>query len=216
LAGLGLWYDADHAASFVYSSGAVVSQWKDRSPNARDMIQTTVASQPVRNGAMNGRTTVVFDGNDCWLYRSAVYTIAQPFTVLFVMDSIAAAGDETQTVIAAYGGAFQITTSAGYLLRLYANTPDLIATHAVTGAHVWRAECNGATSAIYRDRTLSKSGALGTAGTTTGMMLSIERGWGTADAIRGQLAELCLYERILSAGEAGQVENYLKSKWGTP
>ncbi len=47
---LGLWLDASDATS-ITSSGGLVSQWNDKSGNARHAVQTSSSSQPTLNGA---------------------------------------------------------------------------------------------------------------------------------------------------------------------
>ena len=47
---LGLWLDASDATSITSSSG-LVSQWNDKSGNARHAVQATSSSQPTLNGA---------------------------------------------------------------------------------------------------------------------------------------------------------------------
>lgn len=69
--GYHLWLDADNAASFTYSSGSVVSQWTDRSPNALSFTTTATVNQPTRSGVQNGKSTVVFDGNRNYLRSTA-------------------------------------------------------------------------------------------------------------------------------------------------
>jgi hypothetical protein len=68
VAGYHLWLDADDPTTFTYSSGTVVSQWRDKSANAFTFTNSTSSYRPSRNGTQNGRTTVVFDGiNDSLL-----------------------------------------------------------------------------------------------------------------------------------------------------
>jgi hypothetical protein len=69
--GYHLWLDSDNAASFTYSSGSVVSQWTDRSPNALTFTTTATINQPTRNGVQNGKSTVVFDGSRNYLKSTA-------------------------------------------------------------------------------------------------------------------------------------------------
>lgn len=64
IAGLRGWWDASDAATFTFSSGAIVSQWNDKSGNSNHLTQGTVGFQPSRSGTQNGLSTVIFDGVD--------------------------------------------------------------------------------------------------------------------------------------------------------
>ena len=50
--GLLLWLDAADDNSFIYSSGTVVSQWRDKSGNNFHANQVTTAQQPSRSSVM--------------------------------------------------------------------------------------------------------------------------------------------------------------------
>ena len=59
-----LWLDAADASTITESGGAV-SQWNDKSGNGRHVTQATAGSQPtLATNAVNGRSTIDFDGND--------------------------------------------------------------------------------------------------------------------------------------------------------
>ena len=73
--GYSVWLDADDASTFTFSSGSVVSQWRDKSANAYVFNQATVANQPTRTGTQNSKTTLVFDGvNDALTSSAAAST----------------------------------------------------------------------------------------------------------------------------------------------
>jgi hypothetical protein len=65
-----LWLDAADDTVFSYSSGTVVSQWRDKSGLNNHVIQPTVANQPSRSTIKNSRKTVVFDGSNDNLYNT--------------------------------------------------------------------------------------------------------------------------------------------------
>ena len=70
VAGATLWLDASDASTFTYSSGTVVSQWTDKTANAYQFVNSTVANQPNRNGTQNSKSTVSFDGSNDHLYNN--------------------------------------------------------------------------------------------------------------------------------------------------
>jgi hypothetical protein len=66
---LALWLDADDAATITLN-GSTVSQWNDKSGNARNVLQATPANQPTRTASgLNGKPVLTFDGAD-WLFNA--------------------------------------------------------------------------------------------------------------------------------------------------
>jgi hypothetical protein len=64
LSGLALWLDADDSST-VTLNGSAVSQWDDKSGNARNFTQSTAANQPTYlTTGFNGKSTLQTDGND--------------------------------------------------------------------------------------------------------------------------------------------------------
>lgn len=65
---LALWLDADDASTLTLN-GSTVSQWRDKSGNARNLAQASAANQPTRTlNGMNGRTALSFNGTQ-WLFN---------------------------------------------------------------------------------------------------------------------------------------------------
>jgi hypothetical protein len=62
-----LWLDAADASTVTTVSGAV-SQWNDKSGNARNATQSTAGNRPTYTSAgQNGLNVLTFDGTDDWL-----------------------------------------------------------------------------------------------------------------------------------------------------
>ena len=65
-----LWLDAADAASLTFATGAV-TQWNDKSGNARHVSQATTGFKPAYQvTGFGGLLTVSFDGVDDYLFRS--------------------------------------------------------------------------------------------------------------------------------------------------
>ena len=61
---LALWLDAEDAASITLN-GSTVSQWNDKSGNARHAAQGAAANQPTYTASgLNGKPVLTFDGGD--------------------------------------------------------------------------------------------------------------------------------------------------------
>lgn len=66
ISGCQLWLDAADAATISIGTG--VSEWRDKSGNARHAVQTVAANQPVYNlASVNGLNSVNFDGSNDFL-----------------------------------------------------------------------------------------------------------------------------------------------------
>ena len=57
------WYDASDDTQFTYSSGTVVSEWRDKSGYGLHAAHGNAAQQPTRNVTRNGRTAVAFQNS---------------------------------------------------------------------------------------------------------------------------------------------------------
>ena len=86
--GLQLWLDADDATTFSYSSGSVVSQWRDKSGGEHHADAHVGQTTPTRDVTINGRTALYFhsgseQGTALFVPAfAAAYTAAEVFIVL--------------------------------------------------------------------------------------------------------------------------------------
>jgi len=204
LSGLAAWYDASQITGTT--DGAALSQWNDLSGNARHLRQATGASQPIYKTAIqNGKGVVRFDGtNDV---MSVVAAIPKPFTVFLV-------GRATQGTIANetfFGGgnsvSCQADTSGHY--RISGGPPTWASAAGGTKVNSFVVLCG-----VFDDATsLIRVNGVETVDTlATGSAISaIHAGAsnGSADFLKGDIAELIVYSRHLSATEILQVEGYL-------
>ena len=75
LTGLQLWLDANDATTFTYSSGTVVSQWRDKSGGSHHA--NTLVGSPNRDTTVNGHLTIRFPAQNTWFrftgYRGVVH-----------------------------------------------------------------------------------------------------------------------------------------------
>jgi hypothetical protein len=214
ISGLAGWWDASDASTFTYSSGSVVSQWNDKSGNARHASQSTVANQPVRNGTQNGQATVVFDGTNDYLATPS-FTLAQPLTMIVACNMDASAN--THNLISSIGGSLQLyQPSVATQMGMYAGSVTGVGGLSTYAPHVWVAEFNSATSKLYQNGADKGTVDPGTLGTTTGVYIGAERGLSGGWGMKGPIFEVLLYNRVLTTTERQQIEMYLKQKWGTP
>ena len=222
--GLVSWWDADDASTFTYSSGVVVSQWRDKIGTCH-LNQATESARPTRNGTQNGHTTVVFD--PVWQQNvkssAPAMTAVNNFTIFVACKRTAADGAPggTNTVIPFSNG--DPGGSGGYGIALKANsanigwidygiawnsstTPDPKAAGVLTlrrTSGTWSMHLNGVATNIALTET--PNAPTGFAAIPSGNNL-----------LGGEVYEVLAYNVALSDAERQQVENYLKAKWGTP
>lgn len=80
-----LWLDASDASTITTVSGAV-SQWNDKSGNARNVTQGTAANRPVVTTAgLGGKDVITFDGIDDVLTTTLSTGLSSSFSVFAVV-----------------------------------------------------------------------------------------------------------------------------------
>jgi hypothetical protein len=208
LASLYAWYDASDAATFTFSSGAIVSQWADKK-GTRHLTNPTTAEQPNRSGTMNGLPVVTFDGGDDRLMvQSWAATVAQPLTV-YVVAKYTKTGSHQALINVAFQ--FETKRSSNENHEFYAGSTYagyLVASNvglvlgAVYGAAVNQQRINGT--------------QVGTTNTGTNGLAAWHMGRAThgGDAFGGAVAEVVICNAALSGADITALESYLKTKWG--
>jgi hypothetical protein len=211
-------------ASALYLYGAAVSQrkvsaWADQSGLGHDLTQVTAANQPLLvDAAENGSLAVRFDTSGGDSLASAAFTLNQPEDVFAVMkvltqgtagvldigwDGIAAGDMVLGNIIAG-----TVAISAGVALS-YAGV-DL----AFPAYDYFECQYNGATSVVNAHGlalgSTGNAGANNAGGFTLGGLANGTRG------MNAEYTEILIYNRILSAAERTQLNNYLKWRYDIP
>jgi hypothetical protein len=233
VAGAALWLDADDASTFTYSSGSSVSQWNDKSGNARNFTQATTSAQPIRQSSMQGGKSGLnlnTGGTTRWIANSSYDFSNAAFTVFAVLDFNGSnfpaavgrnlgsvAGGPALALGADSGSSFyaisriQQATSSSNLAPTGSNG-DVVAykSSGISGGSV--------SVMIYRNGTAA-SGAvsLGSLAAGNKTIIGASRD-GVSDTFGadGYVCEVIIYPSQLSDTDRNLVEGYLKTKWGTP
>lgn len=220
LAGLAAWYDASDAASITSSAGAV-SQWNDKSGNARHLVQATGTKQPTTGTrTQNGLNALDFSSNQHNL-RVTFTAISQPLTLFGCVLADTMPGNVNRWYDSGSGvSPRELLYGGGSALRAWtvaAGGTDAVTAHnPVTGTAVVQSVVfNGASTAFYENGT-QYGGTLspGTAGTAGICVSGDGSGFDTNGMWDGLVCEICLYSSALSSTDRGTVETYLRSKWG--
>ena len=227
--GLLLWLDAADDDSFIYSSGTLVSQWRDKSGNNFHANQSLSSAQPSRSTFNNSRKSVNFvsSGVD-YLLVSANSNLALP-------------GDASIFIV--YKPATQ-TTAYAVLIDNYhgqGGAKGFVIQRVATNSQFYYANANGSsfvgtsdspwtyTNNVIQLLSLNKSSSTGTpyiSGTaqtsrtvyantaqyTTGLVIGT-MGLGGRE-YNGDMCEILIFNRALSSTEMKQVHTYLGQKWG--
>lgn len=242
LSGLQLWLDADDAAT-ITSSASAVSQWNDKSGNARHVSATSTAQPTTGTRTINSKNAIDFDGaTDVMKTAARIFTAPSPRTYIVVSKTDnAQPGTGTARIISERfsGGALIGTkttnqfnfihdyTATGTFLRRSTldNTIDITnpwvavctwdGTGTSTGLHLYK---NGSPEPSY---SIDTSGP-GTAVNADAAALSIGGGIDNAGIASsntfydGIIGEILIYNRVLATTELNQIGSYLNTKWGTP
>jgi hypothetical protein len=222
LTGLTSWWDADDASTFSYSSGALVSEWRDKVGTCH-LAQATTTSQPSRSGTQNGKTTVVFAASPSiqYLQSSApAMTVVNNFAMFVACKRTAV--DDTP------GGAATIIPfsngnpggSGGYGLALRANSPNI---GFIDYGIAWNASATPDPKAagVVTLQRVAGTWSMFLNGVATNIALTetpnAPAGYVSVPShnnpLGGEIYEIIVYNVALSTVERQQVEAYLAAKW---
>jgi len=225
-----LWLDAADASTVTTVSGAV-SQWNDKSGNARHATQATAGSRPTYTSAgLNGRNILTFDGGDT-LVGSA--QIANPGFGMFVVCSFS---NNTSRM-----GAFDIGSQNGganaYCVieqntyssptqsyGFYATGGSFYSTALTSaGSKIISATSNAASASnVAATTTYVVNGSAATLTSTIGSTTygTIATGYtvgafqGNILNLTGTVAEAIAFSALVDTTTSQKLEGYLAHKWG--
>ena len=221
-----LWLDATDAATITEVSGAV-SQWDDKSGNARHVSQGTASKRPTLS-TLNGLSALDFDGADDWLVTATNQTMhagswlafgvakrdagATGFGMLFSQHENVSTKTNAQYLRATTTGIETITF----------NTSNTAFTASAAGddeaALVYSASCEtGALQAFVNGTGGSVVAPTGTISTDVSQVSvgARQSSAGAADTyFKGEIGELILVPDTTSSVTRQRIEGYLAHKWG--
>jgi len=224
--GLQLWLKAD---ALTLEEGEQVSTWTDSSGNGRSATQTTSSKQPIFTNAGIGPAALKFDGvNDDMEVPFSAFFNSEEFTVFCVAKSNATAGDHT--VVSS------IESGKGFALFMDMSNKDSTAfwrggggddgiTSAAnsvvnTGAQIMTYVMDDTDADSQSDTvTLFVNGRQEAQDTSSvdyvpNGSANLKIGEMSGDFFDGQIAEILIYNSVLSDEDREQVEGYLSLKYG--
>ena len=232
LGGLALWLKADAGVTL---DGSDVTEWADQSGNTNNA--SPVDAPPVFNASdLNGKPTISLTSMDDYIERVFSISInplgvagSTAFSVQYVED-VCNAPDDNGPIFGNFGGSEDsaslsqthypygpdcfVYDAFGTRLRKNEITPPVTITNAWTLYSVkstdddWQSFVNG--QLMYSDPTNTYSSAVG--GDDTTLYIGKQTANGTYQ-LKGKVAEVIVYNRVLTTQERQQVEAYLNSKY---
>lgn len=231
VAGYAAWYDASDAST-ITETGTGVSQWDDKSGNGRHMTQGTDANRPsLQAGVLNGRSVVRFNGTSDRMVASKLDSTAGSIFVVGMATSFATQpvfvfGSDTATNSVHRAGMFIFsTTSALSFIQRANDTNDFVTGNTVIATstyHIFEAHSTGSAYSLVVDGTTQTLSIVGGANTgdwfgdspaIDNLSLGAEVDLAPGNFLPGDIAEVIIYDSVLSADERDQVWTYLRGKW---
>jgi len=212
LANLALWLDASDAGTVVVDGSGFIQQWSDKSLGGYHAGQPVTAERPVLNStAMNGLPAVRFDGVDDGLIIADSLSLSRPYTA-FIVDQ--------------YYGATQGRTlqsrDINWLMGKWAGKNGHYADGWVTNSGAnWAGTGNPAIGEAMglssRSYYFLDGNNITNSYTPTGVpgkLGLVSEGAYGGEVSQADVAEVIIYDRLLTEPERQQVGAYLQGKYG--
>lgn len=217
IAGLLRWYEADVLG---LSDGTAVSSWTDQSANADHAVQATSTLQPIyKVGVANGHDAIRFDGSNDYMTFAELFDSSAAVGHIFIVSSPIATGRQGLLGNRVGGDSgWQIEhnpDSSGilYYHTGYSGTSSFAITHGLNVLEVQRSGLNvqfGANGSLSTNYTITGYGVSSANVTRIGVSAD---GAGLEHYLTGDIAEIVIYDHVLSAGDRTSVLNYLTAKY---
>ncbi|MFN0032948.1 MAG: PKD domain-containing protein [Flavobacteriales bacterium] len=221
--GLKVWLKGD-AGTSTTTDGAFMSYWNDQSGNGNNATQATGAAQPKYiKTALNGNPAMESNGGTRYFGLSLSSIDNHEFTVITVVKRAGSSNNQyiigIQQSVPSPGLHIGYVTNANLRHGNYGNTLNLgVTTYnaATESPRIVMAECS---STFAKTITEIKDGTQLSASNgnilhyTQGASGALGRGW-TTSGFQGYIAEVVVYDRILTAAEKRQIHTYISIKYG--
>jgi hypothetical protein len=222
-------------AGIAVDGSGNVTTWADQSPNGAGLIQSGAGNRPALVAAGFGsRPTVRFDGTDDVLTSTANVDLTSELSIFVVSRNairksyngvlrVGALGSfssqlelyyQAGTTNAASGNLIY-QRNGGSAYRGSDNVPPAVGlpgimTNVVTAANVHRLAVNGSAPAITQT---NGAALLPTAADVLYLGVGYGNATGVGYCLNGDISEVIIYNRAVSAAEQTQIETYLSNKY---
>jgi hypothetical protein len=231
LSGLVGWYKSGVGITL---NGSTVSQWDDSSGTGNHASHGTATAQPTYNSSdanFNGYASLTFDGTTDLLFANGLLSSIingtdVPFTIVMAVKPVLTAANPTAigtNEITVGNTQFRLRFRAAGVSTFFLGLRDGAGTDvtfsggtSTATAQIVRAQSSGTAGEIFSNNVSVASGAFNVdACTATWFAFGATPTSATAGAnfFGGEIAEVAIYSRLLTAGEQAQVETYFKNKF---
>lgn len=220
---LKLWLDANDAATITKDGGNLVSQWDDKSGEGNNVSQATPSQQPLWVDAVqNGLPIIRFDGVNDFLKRSTYVggVLAQPNTAFVVCKFPGIASGTLAPVFDGGSGNSQrnlfynqqpATSTTGHVVFAGTGLVNTTTTKDTTNIRLYDLVFNGGSSRLFRDSVQLSAGNAGTF-PMGGVSLAVFNN--VTFFANPDIAEILIYNKLLTTQEKDDVRDFLNTKWG--
>ena len=207
---LKLWLDGSDAASMT-QSGGLVSQWNDKSGNARHATQATSGSRPTYTASgLNGKSVLTFDGSDDNMSINAPFTNnAGTALIVYKPNSdnqycLFTGNNDSWTIYNGNNSSYESTFRS---VRLEGVATNQIS---INDANIFMIEASSVLPSykMFKDGSTIYSSAA--AFTFQNNINSIT----TNRFLNGFVCEVILIDNVLTQSNREKLEGYLAEKWG--
>ena len=219
IGGCQLWLDAADSSSLVLS-GTDVTQWNDKSGNARHVTQVTTGLRPTYSSVSNA---IVFDGTRYLDIPNALAAITPTYTI-FVVEK--RASDQARFFVGGRVGSGGVALILGYNSSTISHhTTAAVSDMQVTipsylGAsepvRVTRFAYTGSTRSTFINGGQFSNSQSFSSTLTTWNNANVGAGFNTVSGnwYIGNVYEILFYNATLTSQQNQQIEGYLAHKWG--
>lgn len=213
--GLMLWMDATHA-DYIHKVSGKVSVWEDMSESRARFVQSLKANRPSTPNKIESQDVVTFDGvNDAMIANIPLpeeFTLVVAFRrrgpsvngrVLTALD--ADGGNEFVLCGTASGASFGVNAGSGYEAT---QSVDSL-TPAVYTLKYSAEGCSTRLNGLNEQNVEASAAA-----PLVKLAMGASRSDFSTGAFSGDVAEVVLYEGVLSPADLSDVEDYMMARWG--
>ena len=226
IAGLQLWLDATKGlfdetsgGSPVTTDGATVARWEDQSGSGYNVLQSTSANRPILKTAIkNNKNVIRFDGsNDALISASIPSNNLLTVSVFSVVSPTNFGGGNAGRIFERGSGGFSNFMNFSSAIAFFFGNVDIRGGSTTLSAFnlITSTAIIGTGTANTRiNRLLAVSGNMGTSPNLANTTYQIGNRTAGDRGFNGDIAEIIIYDNLLTSLQIDQVETYLYNKWG--
>jgi len=206
----GLYQDSARSMPATLNNDPVIA-WEDQSGNGGDVtvkanLNQTTARPTLKLNTLNGKPVVSFDGND-ELQNTIAYSI--PNTIFIVAHYN---GATRGRILSGMNNNWLMGWHGGFWDRFYANGWVHAPTPATDNSwQIYATDHATSLQRIFRNNQFLNSATVAGAQAPNG--LEIGTGYGASEWSQAEVAEIIIYDRVLSNSERQAIFNYLNARY---